>query len=199
MTGMQIVWIACKMTDYGTRLTPWYIIRADQTISRVQISGTADWREFWSNEVFVTLEEAREATGVHKVLCFTKSACEHIDLVNQIHKDEGLICPHCGPGTVLLEITQESDSRPYSEGYTHYCWPWQNAGAPPRLLQKNQVTFNIKCSGGKYISPNGCGQYIKLLDVRREIAGCDCGSPHVGHVPNGSYCWKKLDKNRKYL
>jgi len=189
----KIVWIECDMTDYGKRLTPWYIVDGDQTITSVKISRTAKVREFWSKEVFTNLEDARQISGVHRVFCFEKSACQHIDLINNIHQREGLVCPHCGPGTVLLEITAESDSGAYNEGCTHFCWSQKHNLQPPRRLKSLQVTFGLYKCGGSYSRPDGCGKYIKLPDVHREVTGhtCNCGGI-PGHVPDGSYCRRPL-------
>lgn len=174
---LKTVWIAVKMEGFGHRVTPWYISNVDGTIVSARTARNKEDSQFSASSVFKTLEGAREDSGVHRAFCFIDaSSCQHVEMIKEIHEAEGLVCPHCGPGTPLVELNEETSCKD-TAGYTHYCW----ASEPQSTIPEHQVTL-----GGR----KGCGNNLKLQTAG--IIVCNCGSPVVDHVPGGSYCRKPL-------
>lgn len=183
MEKLDIIWIKVNITHFGERLTPWYFTRRGvggmiwATIAR----GNDKSESFHKNLVFKTLEEARADTGVYRVFCFKSSSIEFRGLIDEIHKKEGLTCPHCLKPTTILELDPEKDKNAVDHGYTHYCW--SDGKAVPNDLKFRQMTR--PCA-------NGCATIIKLNIYNPNSNRCDCGAPIVDHVPGGSHCRRPL-------
>ncbi len=183
----DIFWTSVTMIGYGDRVVPYYFQSSSGGMVYGIISIGKCACEFSEKDVFKTVEEAR-ATGIDRVFCYERSSMQHIGIVNKIHMAEGLACPTCGFGTVLIELDPEIFKKEIEEdGHTHFCFT--NQKSVGRKSHKYQVTL------GKG-RQEGCSSFITL---ELKSSGCNCGSPYVDHVPGGSYCWQKLDKSRKYL
>jgi len=178
-----IFWTRVKIAGYGDRVVPYYRAGHDDDMVFGIISREAEKSAFKKTNVFDTVEEACAVSGVDRVFCFKGSSLEHFDIVHQIHKNEGLVCPNCGPGTMLFELDPKKFKNSINDGYTHYC----STGKDVNVFQY-QVTLGEKV---------GCENHITL--ELKSSGGCNCGAPIIDHVPGGSYCWKTLDKKRKYL
>ncbi len=183
---MKIFWTHVKITGFGDRVVPYYFTH--QVGHAVYGIIARDYPEcaFSEENVFGTVEEACAASSVDRVFCFKDSSNEHFSIVNRIHKEEGLVCPNCGPGTAIIELDRDIFKQETDDGWTHFCFTRsKEIAAKTRRLQ---VTLGER---------PGCAKFITLrLKSSRQ---CNCGAPIVDHVPGGSYCWRTLDKKRKFL
>lgn len=181
-----IFWTRVKITGYGDRVVPYYRAGHDNDMVFGIIARGAEKATFKKTDVFDTVEEARAASGVDRVFCFKHSSSEHFDTVHQIHKNEGLVCPNCGPGTALVELDRDIFKEETDKGRTHFCF--SDHKSIVGKTHQYQVTLGER---------KGCAKHI-TLELKSSKA-CNCGAPIVDHVPGGSYCWRTLDKKRKFL
>ena len=125
-----IFWTRVKITGYGDRVVPYYHAGHDNDVVFGIIACGAEKAAFKKTDVFETVEEACAASGVDRVFCFKQSSSEHFDIVHQIHKNEGLVCPNCGPGTAIIELYLEIFEEEIADGLTHFCFSDHRAIVP---------------------------------------------------------------------